>query len=314
MTSSVGGETPLDRPPIALQIQRGQLVCPRTRQRLRIMGERLQNATGEWSYPLLEGVPFLIADQERVAVELAKQGGNMVAEYSGKRRFSIRKAWDRIANRVGDMRSPASQEAFHSIFAGLGKDALCISVGGGPQRAHPALVNVNLGIFPNVDVAGDAYELPYAKGVVDAVHCEAVLEHLEFPDRAVAEMYRVLRPGGQLFAATPFLQVFHGYPDHYQNFTLTGHVRLFERAGLSILSAGTCVGPSFALRDLTANFFRKIVPAPVGKLASILWSITTLPFLYFDQLANQRPQSVEVASTTYVHAVKKSTQPEREPP
>jgi hypothetical protein len=249
-------------------------------------------------------VPFLIADEERVAAELTQQGGNMVAEYRGEKRLSMRRAWDRIAERVGDMRSSTSQEAFRSIFAGLDEGALCISVGGGPLRVHPALVNVNIGLFPNVDVAGDAYQLPYADGVVDAVHCEAVLEHLEFPGRAVEEMYRVLRPGGRLFAATPFLQVFHGYPDHYQNFTLTGHVRLFERAGFSILSAGTCVGPNFALRDLTANFLRKTLPAPAGKLASILWSMATLPFLYFDQLANRLPRSAEVASTTYVHAVK----------
>jgi predicted SAM-dependent methyltransferase len=36
------------------------------------------------------------------------------------------------------------------------------------------------GPFANVDVVADAYALPYATGSVDAVHCEAVLEHLEW--------------------------------------------------------------------------------------------------------------------------------------
>lgn len=202
------------------------------------------------------------------------------------------------------MRSPESEAAFRSIFAGLPEGALCLSVGGGPTRVHPALVNVNIGLFPNVDIVADAYELPYADGAVDAVHCEAVLEHLEFPETAVREMYRVLRPEGEIFAATPFLQAFHGYPDHYQNFTLTGHVRLFERVGFSVLSAGTCVGPNFAARDLAANYFRKLLPGRVGKITSALWSMVTLPLLYLDRSANRQARSVDIASTTYVHAVK----------
>jgi SAM-dependent methyltransferase len=228
----------------------------------------------------------------------------MVAEYTGAPRKRLRRAWERLAGRVGDMRIATSDDAFRSLFAGLSEEALCISVGGGPVRVHPALVNVNVGLFPNVDVVADAYELPYADEVVDAVHCEAVLEHLELPETAVREMYRVLRPGGRLFAATPFLQAFHGYPDHYQNFTLTGHVRLFERAGFTVLSAGTCVGPTFAMRDLVTNYFRKSFPGSAGKLAAALWSVVTLPFLYLDRFVNTRPRSADVASTTYLQAVK----------
>lgn len=294
----------LSRAPLSLQLERGQLVCPRTRQPLHLDGDRLESFTGESSYPLVGDVPVLLADTERSARYLALQGGSMVAEYTGTPRRRLREAWEGLVGRVGDMRSPASEEAFQSLFSGLETGALCISVGGGPTRVHPALVNVNIGLFPNVDIVADAYELPYADGVVATVHCEAVLEHLEFPETAVREMYRVLRPGGRLFAATPFLQAFHGYPDHYQNFTLTGHVRLFERAGFSILSAGTCVGPTFAIRDLVANYLRKSLQGYPGKLATALWSVMTLPSLYLDRLINGRSRSEDVASTTYVHGSK----------
>lgn len=36
------------------------------------------------------------------------------------------------------------------------------------------------------------------------------------------EMYRCLKPGGILVAVVPFLQPFHGYPDHYYNMTSSG--------------------------------------------------------------------------------------------
>ena len=292
------------RPPLSAQLDRQQLVCPRTREPLRRNGDHLESVTGATRYPLVEGVPLLLSDPERTRQYLGLQGGGMVAEYTGAPRKRLRTAWERLAGRVGDMRTTTSDEAFRSLFAGLSEEALCISVGGGPVRVHPALVNVNLGLFPNVDVVADAYELPYADEAVDAVHCEAVLEHLELPETAVREMYRVLRPGGKLFAATPFLQAFHGYPDHYQNFTLTGHIRLFERAGFTILSAGTCVGPTFAMRDLVANYFRKSFPGSAGKLAAALWSVVTLPFLYLDRFVNRQPRSADVASTTYLQAVK----------
>lgn len=159
-----------------------------------------------------------------------------------------------------DLRSDAAHAAFQTL---LGRSGPLLSVGGGPSRVHPRLLNLNLLCERGVDIAADAYRLPLGEGSVAGVHCEAVLEHLEWPDRAVAEMFRVLGSGGVVFAATPFLQPYHAYPDHYQNFTLRGHVRLFERAGFRVRDSGSCVGPTFALVDLAANYAREFTPGRV---------------------------------------------------
>ncbi|SEE95907.1 Methyltransferase domain-containing protein [Streptomyces sp. 3213] len=45
---------------------------------------------------------------------------------------------------------------------------------------------------------GDALSLPVPDASVDVVWCERVLQHLAEPDKAVAEMARVLRPGGRV--------------------------------------------------------------------------------------------------------------------
>jgi SAM-dependent methyltransferase len=47
-------------------------------------------------------------------------------------------------------------------------------------------------------VDGNAYALPFPDGSLDAVTCERVFQHLEHPDRAMAEIARVLRPGGRV--------------------------------------------------------------------------------------------------------------------
>jgi SAM-dependent methyltransferase len=282
------------------QIQSGRLVCPKTHRPLSWQGDRLVTPGGEISYPLLNGVPILLASPEVIAGYLARQSGIMVTEYSQPRR-PFRRAYDRLSAAIGDLRTPQSETAFRSSLDDLPSDALCVSVGGGPVRVHPQLVNVNIGAFANVDVVADAYALPYAPGSVDAFHCEAVLEHLEFPERAVAEMFRALRPGRLAFAATPFLQAFHGYPDHYQNFTLTGHRRLFERAGFEIVSAGSCVGPTFAIRDLTLNYIRSL---PGGKVASRLFGLLTLPLLWLDLFTGRKAEAHILASTTFLLARK----------
>lgn len=286
------------------QILSGRLVCPKTHRRLIVSGDVLTTEDGSCSYPLIGGAPVLLPDPQRVAGYLAAESGRMVEEYERSPGL-LQTAFRRMIQAVGDLRSEESQEAFRASLAGLPAEALCVSVGGGPARVHPALVNLNIGAFPNVDVVADAYSLPYAEGVVDAFHCEAVLEHLEFPEAAVAEMFRALRPGRLAFVATPFLQVFHGYPSHFQNFTLIGHRRLFERAGFSVVSAGTCVGPTYMLRDLTANYLATVLPGGrVGRLLGRLALLATLPLLWIDRIANRRPQSHALASTTFLLARK----------
>lgn len=55
------------------------------------------------------------------------------------------------------------------------------------------------GDLPTTDVrflVGSAYELPFADASFDVVFSHALLEHLARPAEAVAEMRRVLRPGG----------------------------------------------------------------------------------------------------------------------
>jgi len=46
-------------------------------------------------------------------------------------------------------------------------------------------------------VDGSAYDLPFADESFDVVTCERVFQHLDHPERAAAEIARVLRPGGR---------------------------------------------------------------------------------------------------------------------
>jgi ubiquinone/menaquinone biosynthesis C-methylase UbiE len=52
-------------------------------------------------------------------------------------------------------------------------------------------------------VAADLSKLPFADSTFDLVTANMVLEHLREPGRQVAEIFRVLKPGGSLMALTP---------------------------------------------------------------------------------------------------------------
>lgn len=50
---------------------------------------------------------------------------------------------------------------------------------------------------------GDAAGLPFADGAFDLVTCQTLLMHVPRPERVLAEMVRVVRPGGLIVAAEP---------------------------------------------------------------------------------------------------------------
>ena len=49
-------------------------------------------------------------------------------------------------------------------------------------------------------LAGDARQLPFNDRTFDIVSSEALLEHVQHPDRAIAEMHRVVKTGGLVYS------------------------------------------------------------------------------------------------------------------
>jgi SAM-dependent methyltransferase len=89
----------------------------------------------------------------------------------------------------------------------------------------------------NVHIKSPLHAIPVADGHFDAILCIAVLEHVENPEEVLAEMYRVLKPGGHLIISVPFLQPEHKVPTDFQRYTKDGLVRTVSQAGFEVRAA-----------------------------------------------------------------------------
>lgn len=108
------------------------------------------------------------------------------------------------------------------------------------------------------DVFYDGRRLPFANASFDVVFCSQVLEHVFTPDDFMAELARVLRPGGRLVLTVPFAWDEHEQPVDYARYSSFGLRALLERAGFSVLELRKVNRGPRALAQLTSAWLFKI--------------------------------------------------------
>jgi SAM-dependent methyltransferase len=118
------------------------------------------------------------------------------------------------------------------------------------------LVGTDVYASPHTVLVADAHRLPFEDGVFDGVWVQAVLEHVLEPATVVAELHRVLRPEGLVYAETPFMQQVHERAYDFSRFTQSGHRWLFRR--FSEISAGPVGGAGVALAWSIRYFSRAL--------------------------------------------------------
>ena len=87
----------------------------------------------------------------------------------------------------------------------------------------------------NVNLMGTAYKIPAENNSFESALCTAVLEHLEEPELALKECYRVLKPDGIAIYSVPFIWHLHEEPRDFYRFSKYGLRYLFEKTGFTIL-------------------------------------------------------------------------------
>ena len=86
------------------------------------------------------------------------------------------------------------------------------------------------------DVTGDATRLPFRSESFDTVITTELLEHLPDPEQCLAEVARVMRPGGHLILSVPFLEPLHEEPRDFFRFTPYSLRNLLGSHGFTVLN------------------------------------------------------------------------------
>ncbi|MBD3665443.1 class I SAM-dependent methyltransferase [Sulfitobacter aestuariivivens] len=273
------------------------LRCPVTHQPLMLDDDK---AAGDSARrPFVAGQPVLVDFENSILDRDRFLSGNADSLIENRRR--TRPLWKRVLlgqNRV----TPASARQMLELLRKDTDAPLILIIGGGTisdsaqvlyDSECARIISFDVYASDHTDFIADAHAIPLRDESVDAVWVEAVLEHVLSPHVVVDEIWRVLKPGGLVYAGTPFLQPVHERAYDFTRFTENGHRWLFRR--FSLIDSGVVAGPGTALFQLLRYCMGALVRN--RRLGSML----AAPFFWlraFDRASDRRHAS-DAASGVY---------------
>jgi SAM-dependent methyltransferase len=183
------------------------------------------------------------------------------------------------------------------VVATMPKGAAILEVGSGVRRLREDVVNLEIDRFVNVDIIAVGDQIPFMENTFDLVISQAVLEHVQEPTQVVAEMIRVLKPGGKIYVEIPFLQGYHADPNDYQRYTPAGIDYLLRH--VNKISSGIAVGPSSALVWLLREYIPLFAPRFMRQIVALAVAWLTTPVKYLDLFLARSPEARRIASGLY---------------
>jgi len=106
---------------------------------------------------------------------------------------------------------------------------------------------------PGVDLVADAQNMPQIPSEsADCVFLVSVLQYIPSPERAIDEVFRILRPGGIFYVNVPFIFYYHDDPVDFYRFSLPGLELLCSR--FERIASGSRRGPASTFVELLIRF------------------------------------------------------------
>jgi SAM-dependent methyltransferase len=257
------------------------------------------------AFPVVDGTPVLLNEASSVfAIEDFTQRSDTFFRYHES---PLRRALNRVLPSPSlDMVSARNFTQFAQLCCAGNPAPRVLVVGGSilgkgiePLLRSPIqLFETDVAFGQRTMLICDAHDLPFADGTFDGVVIQAVLGHVVDPARCVAEIHRVLRPAGLVYAESAFMQQVCGGPYDFYRFTQLGHRRLFRR--FEEVASGPARGPGTALgwsyRYLLMSLART---RRARSLLEDVARLTSFPVKYLDYLLMDHPAATDAASGFY---------------
>lgn len=129
--------------------------------------------------------------------------------------------------------------------------------------------------LPGVDVVAMADDVPLPDASFDVILATEVLEHVNDAEKAMSEIFRLLKPGGHVIATVPYLYPTHEAPHDYRRFTHYGLVAIAERHGLRVVDLASKGGilswiAQYAVVALV-EAANRLLPKPIFEYRLLRW-------------------------------------------
>jgi SAM-dependent methyltransferase len=283
-------------------------VCLHCYQTLQIRTDDFYCPLCSRKYPIIHGVPILL-EKDNLIVQVP-----IDTKPVSYLRNQIRKL---LQVRPDSQYSTATQANVKRIASQLSPQAVVLFVGGGistyghymDELGLQIIENsINLEIMPGpvVDIVADGHKIPFPDNYFDAIICQAVLEHTQDSNRVVAEIYRVLKQDGIVYAEIPFLAPVHMDSD-FRRFTRMGIKELFSAFCPIQVGVNGSIASSFVL--ISINFCATLLSfntMPLYHIWRFIFGWLFSPIKYLDLIFCHYSTAPVSASSTYFLGTKKN--------
>jgi SAM-dependent methyltransferase len=256
------------------------LACPGCRSTLVRAGDRYRchssscELARDDGFPHVGRWPVLVDFRESIVAAERFNGEDEAAPLVG-RRWAVQRLPEPLRAVWKPRNRVAAANIDRLLAEARGNSPLVLVVGGGTMgngtealyaTERVRLIGFDVYRSPLTQFVADAHQIPLIDDCVDAVVIQAVLEHVLDPIKVVAEIARVLSPGGVVYAETPFLQQVHAGPYDFVRYTGSGHRYLFR--AFEEIAAGPVAGPGTALAWSVDHLTRGLTRSELaGKVA-----------------------------------------------
>lgn len=203
-------------------------------------------------------------------------------------------------------RSRAVRRQLSALIDGLSGDDIGLNIGSGQVRL-PGLINLEISDGPNTDIIGFGTELPFMDNTVSLVILQEVLEHVDDFQQLLAEVRRVLKPGGICYCQVPFQIGFHPGPYDFWRFSRQGLEYCFRGPSWKIERTQISLGHGSGFYRIAVEFIA-VTASCLGRLfykpAKLLAATVLYPFKLFDLLTEFSPEKDRIPAGYFCVASK----------